>query len=111
MNAISPGMINSILIPCILTCTLVIRPAFHPLDGSCLVPPCGQKQGEAELFSAGVQIGHFHVNTKTNAEVIAQMGNHGFLYDTETTQRLRAHCKLPWLSQTVMVFHNVTVSQ
>ena len=62
-------------------------------------------------MSAGAQVGHFHVNTKTNAEVIAQLGNHGFLYDAETTQRLRAHCKLAWLSQTVMVFHNVTVSR
>ena len=103
-------MILSVLIHHILTRSVVIRTAFRLLNGVCLIAP-GQEQGKPYgLLSAGVQVGHFHVNTKTNAEVIARMGNHGFLFDAETTQRLRAHCKLPWLSQTVMVFHNVTVS-
>lgn len=57
-----------------------------------------------------MQVGHFHVNMKTNEEVVTEMQSHGFLYDAETTQRLRTHSRLAWLTKTVMVFHNVTRS-
>ena len=55
-----------------------------------------------------MQVGHFHVNMKTNEEVVMEMQSHGFLYDAETTQRLRTHSRLAWLTKTVMVFHNIT---
>ena len=86
--------------------------------GVCLSWPCSfllylvsKTEQLTGCLHADVQVGHYHVNTKTNAEVIAQLGSHGLLYDAETTQRLRAHCKLPWLSKTVMVFNYVTESR
>ncbi len=46
------------------------------------------------------------MNLRSNEEVISILGSHGFLYDAETTQRLREHTELSWLSNNVMVFHN-----
>ena len=60
------------------------------------------------LIWTTLQVGHFHVNMKANAEVIAELESHGFIHDAEATRRLRAHTKLPWLSQTVMVFHKAS---
>ena len=64
--------------------------------------------GPPDLTSTAPQAGHFHVNNKANAEVIAELESHGFIHDSEATRRLRAHTKLPWLSQTVMVFHKAS---
>jgi len=63
-------------------------------------------RGEAHEHASASQGGHRHVSLRSNEEVISILGSHGFLYDAETTQRLREHTELSWLSNNVMVFHN-----
>lgn len=83
-------------------CTLCI--VLHAVSGA-----CASMHWRLCLTRAPwVQGGHFHVNMKTNAEVITELESHGFVHDSETTQRLRGHTKLPWLSKTVLVFHKAS---
>ena len=58
------------------------------------------------MHASASQGGHHHVNLRSSEEVISILGSRGFLYDAETTQRLRQQTELSWLSNSVMVFHN-----
>lgn len=64
------------------------------------------RQGCSPTKSA-LQGGHFHVNLRTNEDVISIMESHGLVYDLETTQSLREHCQLDRLKGNVLVFHNI----
>eukprot|EP00747_Dinoflagellata_sp_TGD_P168456 gnl/TRDRNA2_/TRDRNA2_194861_c0_seq1.p1 gnl/TRDRNA2_/TRDRNA2_194861_c0~~gnl/TRDRNA2_/TRDRNA2_194861_c0_seq1.p1 ORF type:complete len:262 (+),score=27.02 gnl/TRDRNA2_/TRDRNA2_194861_c0_seq1:42-827(+) len=61
------------------------------------------------------QGGHGHVNEQTNEYIMEEFKKRGFVYDHETTNKIRmaiapSHCRCPWFATTVMVFDRSTGS-